>query len=300
VELPGRWQGRRAASLVNAPPVQVGVALKWAPRRVDVDPLDGSPRTGSALWGMSDADAAALETGLVLAERWGGSVVAACAGPVEADGMLREALAAGAVRAVRVDPGSAAARLPGSPSSVAWTAAQLARALPECAVVVFGDYSPDGGSGAVPALYAAAVGAAQALGLVAVEAEAVPGAVRAERRLDRGRRERLGLHAPAVLSVEPSAARLRRAPLAGVLAAQSGEIAVLAAAPGERPEAVTLGPYRPRARALRGPDPGRTPRERVGDLLGLATPARERRELRVEPARAAAEILDQLRAWGYL
>jgi electron transfer flavoprotein beta subunit len=278
--------------------VKVGIALKWTPRRLDVDPLDGSLRTGRLLWGMSDADAAALETALLLADRWRAPVVAACAGPVEAEAMLRDALAAGAARAVRVEA-AATARLPGSPSSIGWTAAQLVRALPDCAIVVFGDYSPDGGSGAVPALYAAAAGAAQALGLVAVEAEDEPGTLRAERRLDGGGRERLRLRAPAVLSVEPGAARLRRAPLAGVLAAGSGEIAVLAAAPAGPAETVTVGPYRPRARALPGPDPGRTPRERVGELLGLATPTRERRELRAEPAHAADEILAQLRAWGY-
>jgi electron transfer flavoprotein beta subunit len=277
--------------------MKVGVALKWAPRRLQVDPLDGGVEADPHLWGMSAADAAALETALALAERWEGMVVAACVGPAGADAMLREALAAGAWRAVRAE--SAAGALPGSPASLQATVAGLGHALSECPVVLFGDASLDGGSAAVPALYAASASSAQALGLVSVTPQEEPGILLAERRLDAGRRERLRVRAPAVLSVEAGAARLRRASLAGELAAQSAEIVLLALPAGAAAEPVTVRPYRPRARALPGPDQAQPPRERVSALLGLAAPVRERREIRADPAQAAAEILAQLRAWGY-
>ncbi|MEZ5321834.1 MAG: hypothetical protein R2698_07150 [Microthrixaceae bacterium] len=75
-----------------------------------------------------------------------------------------------------------------------------------------------------PALVAAGLGAAQALGLVEV-ANATSGrgagaeVVVAVRRLDGGRRERLEVRAPAVLSVEGSVARPGRAPLSALRAA---------------------------------------------------------------------------------
>ena len=75
----------------------------------------------------------------------------------------------------------------------------------------------DRGTGSVPAFLAHELGNAQALGLVEVDTgHAVDRAVDCAcvRRLDGGRREVLDVAAPAVLSVEGSVRRLRRAPLA--------------------------------------------------------------------------------------
>ncbi len=93
-------------------------------------------------------------------------------------------------------------------------------------MVVCGDRSVDRGTGALPAFVAHELGAAQALGLVALEVTAATGrpadlALSADRRLDGGWRERLRVPLPAVCSVEAAGVRLRRASLAGALAAEA-------------------------------------------------------------------------------
>src|SRR5690606_24030261 len=129
------------------------------------------------------------------------------------------------------------------------------------ALVLTGDRSADRGTGALPAYLAHELGAAQALGLVALEAG--DDHLIAERRLDGGRRERLRVPRPAVCSVGAAGVRLRRAGLPGVLAAATAAVPVAAAAeggpgrgvPGRAAAAakVTVGrarPYRPRARVV--------------------------------------------------
>jgi electron transfer flavoprotein beta subunit len=121
---------------------------------------------GDARWaGVSHADRAALETALVLAEVLGDDVVAVALGPPDADLVLREAIAAGAARGIRID----------APADLRSDA--VARALAGAITstvdgpswILCGDYSLDRGSGSVPAVLAAQLGAAQALGLVQVD-----------------------------------------------------------------------------------------------------------------------------------
>ena len=167
---------------------------------------------GDERWaGVSDADRAALEIGLQLAETAGDAVTVVTVGEPGAEHGLRTAVAAGAVRAVRVDA-------PRGLASDAVAGAIAALAI-DATWVLCGDASADRGTGAVPAFLAAELGAAQALGLVAVE-PAGTGPLRATRRLDGGRREVLDVASPAVLSVEGAVARLRRASLPAELAAR--------------------------------------------------------------------------------
>jgi electron transfer flavoprotein beta subunit len=281
--------------------------MKWVPLRVEVDPLTGAVAADPRSSGASGADLAALEWGLRLAEAWGGEVLVASAGPTEADGLLREALAAGAARAVRCElPAGAPGVLPaGAPSEL--VAAALAAAFAGVAVVVCGDWSLDRGSGSVPAFLAARLGAAQALGLVALWPEA-PGVVRAERRLDLGRREVLRVRAPAVLSVEGATAHLRRASLPAMLRARDAAVEHLpapvpdpvAAGIPEPPGPIRRGPYRPRPRVLPGPDPGASARERILALTGAETGRTPPQTVRLDPGPAADRVLAQLRTWGYL
>jgi electron transfer flavoprotein beta subunit len=272
--------------------MRIAVALKWVPLRFSVDPLSGAVSVDAHDWGASPADLAGLEWALRLAEEWNGSVTAATVGPPGAEAMLRDALAAGAAGAVRVDPA-------GSLTSAAVASALAGLApLAEADVILCGDASLDRGSGAVPAYLAAARGGAQALGLVALAPEA-PGVVRAQRRLDGGWREELRVAAPAVLSVEGSTARLRRAPLAGVLQAREVEIPVVA--PGEAGTAPPSrwGPYRPRARIIPAPS-GDDVRQRILAVTGTLVDRPANELVTLPPAAAADRFLEQLRAWGYL
>jgi electron transfer flavoprotein beta subunit len=280
----------------------IAVALKWVPLHVEVDPLTGSVDADARFAGSSGADRAALEWALRLAGDTGGRVVAVTAGPEAAEALLRDALAAGAHRAVRIDAA------PGTASDV--VAAALAAAVGPVDLVCTGDHSLDRGSGSVPAFLAAELACAQALGLVGVELDGPPGlagsgtsiTVRATRRLDHGRREVLRVAAPAVLSFEGGTAELRRASLAAVLAARTATIEVVAGVgqPESRVRVTRRAPYRPRPRALPPPDGELSPRERILSLTGALSERTPPQTIVADTDEAATLILDQLRTWGYL
>ncbi|HEX4109549.1 MAG TPA: mycofactocin-associated electron transfer flavoprotein beta subunit [Solirubrobacteraceae bacterium] len=277
----------------------VGVALKWQARRALVDPITGALRS-EELHGPSEADLAALEHALRLAESWSGEVLAVCAGPVEAQSMLREALAAGAARALRISGAGADA----SPPHVARA---LAGAFTGADLVVCGVHGLDQGSGAVPALLAAELGAAQALGLVSVEPGSSPqDGLIATRRLSGGWRERLRVHAPAVLSVEGASATLRRAPLTAMIAAGRATIesapARVSVSDGAPEPARERLPDRPRPRIVDPPEPDLPAHERILALTGVGGDGAGARVLveDQEPAEAARRVLDALRRWNAL
>lgn len=273
-------------------PLQVGVALAWSPLRIDVDALDATVTADPRLHGLSAADESALEWALRLAETWAGQLVAATAGPAGADTVLREALGRGAWTAVRVETALDA------PPALLATA--LDTALAGCDVVLTGTWSPRRGSGAVPALLAARRSAAQALGLLDLYPEA-PGQVVAVRRLDGGRRERLRVTAPCVLSVDAGTAPLRRASLAGVVAARTLPVRVLPGPPAPQTvPAPRRSPMRPRPRAARAPDRELSPGQRIRALTGVDRAARIfSQPVVLSPAEAADRLLDALRSWGY-
>jgi electron transfer flavoprotein beta subunit len=280
--------GDREAAIV------IAVCMKWVDRRPEVDPLTGAVHTDVRTSGASDADEAALEWALRIGQAWDVAVIAVTAGPPDADAMLRDAVAAGAARAVRIHVEVDAASEDVAASIVAVLSSDVS-------VVVCGAWSIDRGSGSVPAYLAARLDAAQALGLVSLSFESTPQIIEAERRLDRGRRERLRVLAPAVVSVEGGSARLRRAALHQVLAARTSEIEVhdppsplaLAAAP------IRTVPFRPRPRVLPAPSPELSARERILSLSGALVDREPPRLVRLDPAAAADELLAQLQAWGY-
>jgi electron transfer flavoprotein beta subunit len=275
----------------------IAACLKWVDLRPEVDPLDAHVRTDARTAGLSAADAAALEWALRAGDRWGQPVLAVTAGSLATDRVLRDAIAAGAARAVRVDVPD------GLPSvSVALALAEVLRPAP-VTTVFCGDHSLDRGSGSVPAFLAAELGLPQALGLVDVDLHDDVGHAVVGRRLDRGRRERVRLAGSGVLSVEGSTARLRRAPLRAVMDAGTTPLEVVAASPvitaGGPLSPPTLHPYRPRARVLPGPA-GSTALDRIAALTQTGNPARWAEVLMLDPPAAAEQILDALAAWGEL
>lgn len=264
--------------------------LKWSARPGDAEIDD-------RFAGVSPADRAALEVALQLAEHLGSSVLAVTVGPDGASRALREALACGAARAVRIDATE------GTDSrDVAAEVAQLVSDPSVAArMVVCGDYSLDRGTGSVPAFIAHHLGAAQALGLVGVDiASSVEKQIQVVRRLDGGRREVLSMPTPCVLSVEGSVAALRRAGLKQSLASARAEIEVrLAPLTTSHVIAPTMMPYRPRARAMSSPD-GSTALERLRVLTDAGGAPARGETVELEPRAAAERIVSALRDWGYL
>jgi len=270
----------------------VAVALKWVDLRPDVDPLAGTVRHDDRTSGFSLADAAALECALLLGEAWQLPVAAITAGPPGAQAVLRDAAAFGPRRLVLVTADIDA------PSEA--IAEALAPLLDGAAVVCCGDYSADRGSGSVPAFLAHQLEAAQALGLTGLTPR-TPGCLIAQRRLDGGRREHLQVTAPAVISVEPGAARLRRASLSGLLAAREAviEVAEGAVTHGSRVQVMSTAPYRPRPKMLPPPhDP--LPRARLLALTGALTERTPPRVVRASCDEAADELISYLKDKGYL
>jgi electron transfer flavoprotein beta subunit len=279
--------------------VLIAACLSCSDRRPEVDPLSGEVSTDDRTSRLTDADAAALEQAIRCAEVWGAEVVAVTVGPASADLVLREALACGAGRAVRVD----AAALRAEDAATA-----LAGVVRGADQVWCGDQGLEAGSGAVPVLVAAMLGAAGVFGLVEVSTAGAgaPGRLLVVRRLDGGRRERLAVAGRAVLSVEGATARLRRAGLPGVLRAERATIDVVRAHASAGTGAVRVGlpaPYRPRPRVVAAPA-GDTALDRVRSLTGagLAAPAdagERRTPVTAAPGEAAELILAALARWGY-
>lgn len=291
--------------------------MKW------VVPEGGDHRFG----GISAADTSALEWALRIGETFGHPVLAVTVGPAEAEAALRDALACGAQAAVRVDTGDEDL----TTVSSAVVAQHIARAVldtratgtgavttgnasqPTMSVVCCGDYSLDRGTGSVPAFLAHLLGAQQALGLVQLQVQGPM--LTGLRRLDGGRRERLAVSAPAVISVEGATATLRRASVAATLRAKQAVIHTVgyrATAPevsNESEPAVQRRAYRPRARELAAPVGDRA-LDRVQQVLsgtsasgagaGDAGTGAHRTTEVLEPAAAARRIVDALRDWGYI
>lgn len=270
----------------------IAACLKWTPSSHDGGPLGPDPGD-DRFAGVSAADRAALELALQLGSALGTPVLAVAAGPAGADRVLRDALAAGADRAVRLD-------MP-TDSDSRDVAFELAQLLADADVVCCGDYSMDRGSGSVPAFLAHHRRAAQALGLVSIDvATSDAQGIRAVRRLDGGRRERLQVPVPCVLSVEGSVATLRRAPLPRALASRTASIEVVATPPAHHhavPAIVT--PYRPRARVMPAPA-GDDVLGRLRRLTDAGAGGTRGETVELPPADAAQRIVAALRAWGHL
>ncbi|MET8681266.1 mycofactocin-associated electron transfer flavoprotein beta subunit [Streptomyces sp. NPDC004647] len=303
-------------------------ALLGSEPQAPVDPLSGLASTDPLAAGASPADLAALEHALRIAEVLGGRCLAVTVGPPTAESMLREALAAGADAALRIER-STGGTPEGSAEDPAATAHSLDaafRALPGFAapgpslstgtsglphLVLCGDRPLEHGTGSVPAHLAARLHAAQALGLIelsAMRGESAEsgesgelGRLEAIRRVDRGARERIVVPLPAVCSVEPTDVRLRRAALPAVLASRTTAIPVLTVpVPPVRVQAGPVHPYRPRPRAVPVPT-GSDPRERLRMLTGAGAQRTPPRLIEPSsPAAAADALLAELRGHGCL
>ena len=278
----------------------VVVCLKWVALRPDVDPVTGQVSTDDRFSGASPADLSALEWGLRLAGT--DPIIAITVGPPAAESILRDALAVGASDVVRVDGST------DWPSkAVASELAAVVTALDERSpirLVCTGNHSLDRGSGSVPAFLASELGWPQALGLVSAEDSGQPLTV--ERRLDRGRRERLAVEGPAVISFE-TGPELRRAPLGGALAAKSATVRAVEATgrphPGSRHDqglqVIGQGPFRPPTNVK--PAPTGSTHDRLAALTGAGTaPIATSQVHEIPPAEAARLTVERLVEWGYL
>lgn len=272
--------------------------LRHTDLRPQVDQISGHISRDERSAGANPAELAALETALRIADAWGGHVLAVTAGSVAAEATLREARAVGA-SVLRVPwPSRGAADQDAWVTSLAndgrWLAQALVaaiRTVGEPDLVLCGDRSTDRGTGAIPAYVAHELGAAQALGLVSVSVEG--SGLRAQRRLDGGRREVLSVPRPAVCSVEAAGLRLRRASLTMELNGRRTPVPVAPQPSMVTPLTVYVGQpasHRPRPRLV-PPPAGSDPRNRLLELTGALATRSVPTVLGPLPAQDAADVL---------
>ncbi|MEI7885758.1 MAG: mycofactocin-associated electron transfer flavoprotein beta subunit [Actinomycetes bacterium] len=287
------------APSANAGSMNIVACVKWAELRPEIDPLHGSVEIRPRSSGISSSDFAAVESALRIAEAWAqagtpSSVTVLCAATADAEESLYEFFAAGVSRVVRLD----LAEQRSSAEVAELLAAELRPLALDAQLVICGDVSADRGSGSVPAFLAHELGSAQALGLIELK-PTQPRHLEATRRLDGGRRERLIVTTPAVVSVEGSVADLRRSSLAATLDAKNKTIEVRSSQPIAAAEIYRLRPWRPRSRVL-PPPVGEDALSRIVELTGAQTHSSASRTLVLDPEQAAEAVLTQLVAWGYL
>ncbi|GAA1158785.1 electron transfer flavoprotein beta subunit [Kitasatospora gansuensis] len=243
---------------------------------------------------LGGADAAALELVLRLTEALGGRSLAVTVGPAGGEEVLRQALACGVQQVLRID-------CPGAVGSDAKARALATGLTAVPALLLCGDRSTGRGTGATPAFLAARLGTAQALGLT--QLTLTDRQLTAVRRIDGRRREQLTVPQPAVCSVEPGSARLRRAALPALLTARTAEIPVATISLPEPRQRVRLSPARPyRPRPLVLPAPvGADPLARIRALTETDRPRTAARVITpAGPEAAVDELLGYLREHGYL
>lgn len=197
------------------------VTREW-PLRVDEARTWVQDRDAS--FEMNEPDAYALEEALRLKERHGGEVVVCSAGPARAAQVVREALARGADRAIRVEGDGLAA------ADAAMVAGALAAAIRDEGfdVVLTGLQSDDQGFAQTGVVLAELLGIPHAT--IIMEVQAADGRLRVKRELEGGWFQWVSMPTPALLTIQSGINQLRYATLKGIMAAKRKEVRVVEAA----------------------------------------------------------------------
>lgn len=286
--------------------MRIAVCLKYVPDpgTIEVDPLTGMIDADRVLYMMNPADESALELALRLRPP-DGTVTVLSVGPVEADRLLQDALAAGADAALRVWDDSLGSLKPIVTTTLLAAALRI-KALPD--LVLCGGHSVDRGSGTVPALLAEHLDWPVVTDVTQFEIQS--GRLRAQRRLARGARAESEVTLPAILGLETDLMHLRQASLPNLMRVKHTPIPLYGLEElGLSPQdlhfpAMTLHevmPPRPRARVMFTPDSNGSATERVAQILsaGVAGKAGKMMESGT-PEQQADAIIEFLRQQGFL
>lgn len=226
-----------------------------------LDPATGRPMLEYAPSKINDYDRNALEEGVRLKERSGAVVTVVSVGPREAAKTLKEALAAGADRALLViSPWPEAV----DPAATARLLAAASRHVSPVDLILCGDLSEDGYTGLVPGMLAAVLDVPYLGG--AVQLEVAEDAATVTRVAD-GLTETYRLQLPAVVSVARAINVARTVTTLQVVKVATSRITVLSAAEAGE-DAALVGSQDPAARVV-GSRPAASPRRNeilAGDL----------------------------------
>lgn len=307
--------------------MRIGVCLTYVPDpdSVEVDPLTGEIDAVRTLHIMNPADATALELALRLRDSQddgahgarsdgdgdgdgeragGGRVTAFTVGPVEADAVLREALAVGSDEVLRLWDDTRSHTRPAVTSLL--LAAGLRLAGPPD-LVLCGARTVDRGSGKVPGLLGEYLECPAVTDVTAFEIR--DGRAHYQCRLARGARSEGVVTLPAVLGVEAGSTRLRYASLPGLMQAKRASVPVrhlsdLGLSPQDLnfPTATLSAPMppRPRPRAIFIPDSTLSPEERAAQIMSAGVTQKTASILHGPPEDMADAIIAFLKERGFL
>ena len=273
------------------------------PDTVEVDPLTGEVDVGRTLYVLNPADAGALEMALRMRSR-GDTVTALTVGPVEAEAVLRDAMAVGADHVLRLWDDSRTSTKP-PVTSILLAAALRTEGLPD--LVLCGARTLDRGSGKIPALLGEYLDWPVVTDITSFDISAAR--VRFQRRLARGARSEGEVTMPAVLAIETGAVRLRYASLPGLMQAKRAPIPVRHLPDlGLSPQDVNFPastvhvamPPRPRPRAIFIPDGNLPPEERIAQIMSAGVTGKAEQIVEGSPEEMADVIITFLRERGFL
>lgn len=207
--------------------MKIIVAIKQVPERdaqVHIDSAGKWIDEADLQWALNESDAYALEEALQLKEKHGGEVVVLSAGPERIGSTIREALAKGADRAIRVESDDLAQR------DALGVARLLAAAIqPESPdLVLTGLQSDDLGYGQTGVILAELLGLPHASLILHVEK--TDAGLTVKRELEEGWFQEIALPLPAALTIQSGGNKLRYATLMGIKKAKTKELRRVAAA----------------------------------------------------------------------
>ncbi len=207
--------------------MKIIVAIKQVPERdaqVHIDSAGKWIDEADLQWALNESDAYALEEALQLKEKHGGEVVVLSAGPERIGSTIREALAKGADRAIRVESDDLA------PRDALGVARLLAAAIqPESPdLVLTGLQSDDLGYGQTGVILAELLGLPHASLILHVEK--TDAGLTVKRELEEGWFQEIALPLPAALTIQSGGNKLRYATLMGIKKAKTKELRRVAAA----------------------------------------------------------------------
>jgi electron transfer flavoprotein beta subunit len=206
--------------------MEIAVLIKqvpdtWSERRLTEPEWTLDRESADAV--IDEIDTRGVETALQLTEAHGGEVTVVTMGPQRATDALRKALAMGAHKAVHVLDDQLAG------SDALQTSAALAAAVRTLSVdlVITGNESTDGRTGALPSMLAERLGLPQVTSARAIEVDG--SALRAERVHDTGYSE-VTAPLPALVSITEKINEPRYPNFKGIMAAKKKPVSVLSLA----------------------------------------------------------------------
>lgn len=273
------------------------------PKTIEVDPLTGEIDGSRMLHILNPSDAAALELALRL-RRDGDTLMALSVGDVDAEMVLREALAVGADRVLRLWEEGRTNTKP-AVTSLLLAAALQTEGVPD--LVFCGGRSLGRGSGKLPALLGEYLGWPVVTDIIQLEIQAAR--VYFQRRLIRGGRSEGEVTMPAVLAIAADNVELRYASLPRLMQARRASIPVrqlpdLGLSPldlnfhASTVHAAT--PPRPRPRTIHIPTGDLAPHERVGQIMSAGVGRKTTQLMEGDPDAMADAIVGFLRDRGFL